>query len=63
MLFVLGVGSLSALHGVLNTAIRDAFPTIAHWKVAGFTAVVSFLIGLLYVTPVSIFWKRKCMSL
>lgn len=54
MLFVLGVGSLSALQGVLNTAIRDAFPSVAPWKVSALTATACLLIGLLYVTPVSI---------
>lgn len=54
MLFVLGIGSLAALQGALNTAIKDAFPKIAHWKISGFTASCCFLIGLVYVTPVSI---------
>nr|CAI5822965.1 unnamed protein product [Callosobruchus analis] len=53
MLFVLGIGSLQALQGTLNTAIKDAFPSIANWKISACTATCCFLIGLLYMTPVS----------
>ncbi|CAG9830612.1 unnamed protein product [Diabrotica balteata] len=50
MLFVLGVGSLVATHATLNTAIKDAF-NIADWKIAAFTSIVLFLVGLIYITP------------
>ena len=51
MLFVLGIGSLVALHGCANTVIMDNFPTIKPWKVSGLTALIGFLIGIVYVTP------------
>ncbi|CAH1984394.1 unnamed protein product [Acanthoscelides obtectus] len=51
MLFILGLGSLQALQGTLNTAVKDAFPTIAMWKISACTATLCLLIGLLYMTP------------
>ncbi|XP_019872065.1 sodium-dependent nutrient amino acid transporter 1-like [Aethina tumida] len=51
MLFVLGVGSLVALSGTCVTAIKDAFPNVATWKISGVVVIAGFLIGLLYVTP------------
>ncbi|KAH0819792.1 hypothetical protein GEV33_003000 [Tenebrio molitor] len=51
MLFVLGVGSLVALHGTANTVVQDIFPKLAGWKVSACTATAGFLIGLMYVTP------------
>ncbi|KAB0805143.1 hypothetical protein PPYR_02113 [Photinus pyralis] len=53
MLFVLGIGSLVALHGCANTMIMDNFPTIKPWKVSAATALFGFLVGLVYITPVS----------
>ncbi|CAG9864892.1 unnamed protein product [Phyllotreta striolata] len=51
MLFVLGVGSLAALHANLNTLIKETFPTLPDWFVAAVTATGLFLFGLIYVTP------------
>uniref|UniRef100_A0A1Y1M5C2 Transporter n=1 Tax=Photinus pyralis TaxID=7054 RepID=A0A1Y1M5C2_PHOPY len=51
MLFVLGIGSLVALHGCANTMIMDNFPTIKPWKVSAATALFGFLVGLVYITP------------
>ncbi|CAH1154667.1 unnamed protein product [Phaedon cochleariae] len=51
MLFVLGVGSLVALHGTLNTTIKEAMPGTPEWMVSGGTAILLFLIGLIYTTP------------
>lgn len=56
MLFVLGVGSAVALHGAIITVISDQFG-IRYWKVALAASTVGFLIGLVYVTPVSEFIK------
>lgn len=53
MLFVLGIGSLVALHGSVNTVILDNFPSLKNWQVSAGTALMGFLIGLVYVTPVS----------
>ncbi|KAL5286669.1 hypothetical protein ACFFRR_007967 [Megaselia abdita] len=51
MLFVLGVGSNIAMTSCTITAIRDNFPQIKQWVCALGLAVISFIIGLLYVTP------------
>ncbi|KRT86582.1 neurotransmitter transporter, partial [Oryctes borbonicus] len=53
MLFILGIGSLVALQSCANTVIMDNFPRLKTWQVSGMTAVIGFLIGLVYVTPVS----------
>lgn len=52
MLFVLGVGSLVALQGCANVVIMDALPSVKIWQVTITTAVIGFLVGLVYVTPV-----------
>lgn len=51
MLFVLGVGSNIAMTSCSITAIRDNFPQIKQWVCALALAIISFSIGLLYVTP------------
>lgn len=59
MLFVLGVGSLVALVGCAFTVINDAFPKLNILHVSFGTALVGFLIGLVYTTPVSNELNRK----
>ncbi|RZC33029.1 sodium-dependent nutrient amino acid transporter 1, partial [Asbolus verrucosus] len=51
MLFVLGAGSLVALQGCAFTVIMDAFPHLKIWQVSLSTAIVGFIIGLVYITP------------
>nr|ALE20589.1 nutrient amino acid trasporter 2 [Leptinotarsa decemlineata] len=51
MLFVLGIGSIVALHATLNTAIKDAFPTAKTWMISASTAICLFFTGLIYTTP------------
>ncbi|KAF2901807.1 hypothetical protein ILUMI_04380 [Ignelater luminosus] len=51
MLLVLGIGSLVAVHGIAITAITDTFPSAKSWQVSTGTALVGFLIGLVYCTP------------
>lgn len=53
MLFVLGIGSNIAMTSCAITSIRDNFPQVKQSYCALGIAVVSFFIGLLYVTPVS----------
>lgn len=53
MLYVLGIGSLVALQGCVNTVFKDAFPNLEMWKISGLTSIAGFLIGLMYITPVS----------
>jgi solute carrier family 6 amino acid transporter-like protein 5/7/9/14 len=55
MLFVLGVGSGVALQGSIVTNILDHFPygKIKYWQAAGVVSIIGFLLGLIYVTPVS----------
>lgn len=52
MLFVLGIGSNIAMTSCAVTAIRDHFPRLKQWQCALGIAVISFVIGLAYVTPV-----------
>lgn len=52
MLFVLGIGSNIAMTSCSVTAIRDRFPNFKQWQCSLLIAVVSFLIGLIYITPV-----------
>ena len=55
MLFTLGVGSATALTGCVITVICDQFP---HWNKSLVTlgiSIISFFIGLAYVTPVRFF--------
>lgn len=54
MLFVLGIGSLVALQSCAATIIKDEFPILKDWWIAAGTCIAGFLIGLVYVTPVSI---------
>ncbi|XP_017007141.2 sodium-dependent nutrient amino acid transporter 1 isoform X1 [Drosophila takahashii] len=51
MLFVLGIGSNIAMTSCSVTAIRDRFPNFKQWQCSLLIAVVSFLIGLMYITP------------
>ncbi|EDW89035.2 sodium-dependent nutrient amino acid transporter 1 isoform X1 [Drosophila yakuba] len=51
MLFVLGIGSNIAMTSCSVTAIRDRFPNFGQWQCSLLIAVVSFLIGLVYITP------------
>ncbi|KAH8393523.1 hypothetical protein KR200_004126 [Drosophila serrata] len=51
MLFVLGIGSNIAMTSCSVTAIRDRFPNFKQWQCSLLIAVVSFVIGLMYITP------------
>ncbi|XP_070133548.1 sodium-dependent nutrient amino acid transporter 1 isoform X1 [Drosophila bipectinata] len=51
MLFVLGIGSNIAMTSCSVTAIRDRFPNFKQWQCSLLIAVVSFVIGLIYITP------------
>ncbi|XP_017068126.2 sodium-dependent nutrient amino acid transporter 1 [Drosophila eugracilis] len=51
MLFVLGIGSNIAMTSCSVTAIRDRFPNFKQWQCSLLIAVVSFIIGLMYITP------------
>nr|XP_016945681.1 sodium-dependent nutrient amino acid transporter 1 isoform X2 [Drosophila suzukii] len=51
MLFVLGIGSNIAMTSCSVTAIRDRFPNFKQWQCSLLIAVLSFLIGLMYITP------------
>lgn len=53
MLFILGVGSLVALKACAVTVIMDSFPTLKIWHVSLGVAIAGFLVGLVYITPVS----------
>ncbi|XP_014092924.1 sodium-dependent nutrient amino acid transporter 1 isoform X2 [Bactrocera oleae] len=51
MLFILGIGSNIAMTSCTVTAIRDSFPHVKQWHCALAISVISFFIGLAYVTP------------
>ncbi|XP_004520940.1 sodium-dependent nutrient amino acid transporter 1 isoform X1 [Ceratitis capitata] len=51
MLFILGIGSNIAMTSCTVTAIRDSFPNIKQWHCALGISIISFFIGLAYVTP------------
>lgn len=51
MLFVLGIGTNVGITSCCVAAIRDGFPRLKQWQAASIVAVVSFCIGLSYVTP------------
>lgn len=53
MLFVLGVGCLVAMQACAFTVIIDTFPNLKVWHVSLGTAIGGFLVGLVYITPVS----------
>lgn len=59
MLFVLGIGSNIAMTSCTMTAIRDSFPKIPQSYCALGISIVSFLLGLLYVTPVRLAFVQK----
>lgn len=59
MLFVLGIGSNIAMCSCIITAIRDQFPNLKPQTTAIGVTVVGFLIGLFYITPVSVN-QMKC---
>lgn len=52
MLFVLGVGSIVALHCTIVTIICDQFKSLRYWKVALLTCICGFLASIIYATPV-----------
>ncbi|XP_053962142.1 sodium-dependent nutrient amino acid transporter 1-like isoform X1 [Anastrepha ludens] len=51
MLFILGIGSNIAMTSCTVTAIRDSFPQVKQWHCALAISIISFFIGLAYVTP------------
>lgn len=52
MMFVLGAGSAMALYNVVVAVLCDHFPHVKRWKTALIMAVIGFLFGLIYITPV-----------
>lgn len=53
MMFVLGVGTVVGLQSAVVSVICDQFPQLRFWRVAAVTCAMEFLVGLVYVTPVS----------
>ncbi len=53
MLIILAVGSSNGMAGSVITLISDEFPQTPRWIVAALVCSAGFLIGLVYVTPVS----------
>lgn len=59
MLFVLGVGTIVAFSNVIISVIKDQFPHISQWKISACFCFISFLIGIVYCTPVSDVYIHK----
>lgn len=53
MMAVLGIGSGVALLSTVNTILLDAFPRVPTIYMSAISCSAGFLIGLVYVTPVS----------
>ena len=53
MLLTLGVGSEVTMAGSVITVICDAFPNHKRWFITIICCSVGFLLGIVYVTPVS----------
>lgn len=53
MLFTLGIGSAVALAAAVITVICDQFPQFRYWMVTLAICLAGFLVGLIYITPVS----------
>ncbi|KAB7501838.1 Sodium-dependent nutrient amino acid transporter 1, partial [Armadillidium nasatum] len=51
MLFTLGMGSATALTGVVITVVCDNLPNLSRFKVTVGVCILGFLLGLFYVTP------------
>ncbi len=52
MLFTLGLGSATALIGSVITIINDEWPKLRRTYVTATICTVSFLVGVIYTTPV-----------
>jgi len=59
MMFVLGVGSAVGMTTGIIMVINEQFPKIKTWQIVVPTCLLGFLIGTVYVTPVSI--KLYCL--
>jgi len=55
MLFTLGIGSATADAGAVISLFADRYPNFPRWKITTALCATSFLVGLVYVTPVSIY--------
>jgi len=59
MLYTLGIGSAVALAAAVITVICDQFPQFKYWMVTLGICSSGFLVGLIYITPVS---KPQCLE-
>ncbi|XP_029037395.2 sodium-dependent nutrient amino acid transporter 1-like [Osmia bicornis bicornis] len=50
MMFILGIGTTVAFAGVISSIIKDKFPQLPDWKVAGGVSCAGFLVGIVYCT-------------
>lgn len=54
MLFILGIGTTVAFTAVISSVIKDKFPHLQDWKVAGGVSCAGFLVGIVYCTSVRV---------
>ena len=52
MLITLAIGSAAGLTTCVITILCDNFPKTPRWIMTAIVSVASFLVGLVYVTPV-----------
>ncbi|XP_012219264.2 sodium-dependent nutrient amino acid transporter 1-like isoform X1 [Linepithema humile] len=51
MLFILGIGTTVAFCNVIISIIKDQFPQLKQWKIAGVLSILGFSVGVVYCTP------------
>lgn len=56
MLLTLGIGSAVSLTGCVVTIICDDFPHWKRWAVVSIVGVIGFFCGLVYITPVELYF-------
>lgn len=59
MMFVLGIGSAVGMSTGIITVINEQFPRLKTWYIVVPVCLSGFLIGTVYVTPVSIKANRN----
>ena len=52
MLLTIAMGSASGIASMVITLLSDNFPKIPRWVVTAFVGIFSYIVGLVYITPV-----------
>lgn len=59
MMFVLGVGSAVGMTTGIITVISEQFPRLKTWQIVVPVCSLGFLLGTVYVTPVSLKFNER----